>query len=268
MNKAAPAPTSSRWRKLPAWLRLPYEAWVYLSSLALFGIGGLVLSLAAFVLYVLLPRRVGKAVGRRGLTGLFRFFTWYLQLWGLFKLDLAAADELADEEGLIVAPNHISLWDVVFLISRLPNVVCITKTSAMRNPIYGGFARLAGYIPNRSPKTMVKLAAEELEAGAHLLVFPEGTRTVTPPINSSFKGGFALIAKRARASIHTVFLSASAPLLSKGRPFFAFTKLPYHYRIRLGERVDIPPGTDTKTFLSDLREHFVAHLPPDPRRDG
>ncbi|MFP6873427.1 MAG: lysophospholipid acyltransferase family protein [Verrucomicrobiales bacterium] len=255
---------ASFWKRIPHWLRLPYECWVYLSSLALFGIGGLIFSFLAFVIFLLLPKPLGKRVGRTTLSALFRFYTCYLQAWGLIKLDIKSVDSLAGQRGLIIVANHISLWDIVFIISRLPNVVCVAKASIMRNPIYGGFARLAGFIPNSPHINMVKQGTKELKSGAQLLIFPEGTRTVELPINS-FKGGFAVIAKKAQAPIRTLFISATSPLLSKGWPLIKLPDFPYHYTITSGQSFQVPAETETRSFLKALHCHFCKNLPADPR---
>ena len=93
------------------------------------------------------------------------------------------------------------------------------KAKIWDNPVLGGGARLAGYIRNDSPRGMVRQAASELRAGHSLLVFPEGTRTRSRPVNR-FKGGFALIAKRAGAPVQTVFIETDSPFLGKGWPAF------------------------------------------------
>ena len=58
-------------------------------------------------------------------------------------------------------------------------------------PLYkllGGSARLAGYIRNDAPLPLVRRAGAALREGANLLIFPDGTRTVRPPVGP-FKGG-------------------------------------------------------------------------------
>ena len=109
------------------------------------------------------------------------------------------------------------------------------KAKIWDNPVLGGGARLAGYIRNDSPRGMVRQAASELRAGHCLLVFPEGTRTRSRPVNR-FKGGFALIAKRAGAPVQTVFIETDSPFLGKGWPAFKRPRFPVVYRVRLGER--------------------------------
>ncbi len=87
---------------------------------------------------------------------------------------------------------------MLLVVSRLPRITCIMKAELCDNILLGGGARLARYIRNDSPRSMVKLAVEEIGRGSQLVVFPEGTRAVRLPVNR-FKPGFAMIARRAGA---------------------------------------------------------------------
>ena len=86
------------------------------------------------------------------------------------------------------------------LVARLPRSACIMKASLMGNFFLGAGARLARYIRNDSALGMVRLAVEDLKAGGQLVLFPEGTRTTTAPINP-FRPGVTLIAKKAGVPI-------------------------------------------------------------------
>ena len=176
------------------------------------------------MLYLLLPRRISAPLGQYALMILFNGFLFALKASGIVKCDLSALDALRDERSLIIAPNHPSLLDVVLVVSRLPHVVCIMKAEIQDNLLFGGGARLADYIRNNSPFAMIRSAAAAVRAGSQLLVFPEGTRTREDPVNP-FKGGFALIAKSARApsrrflSRPTRLFSAKAGRYSRSRRF-------------------------------------------------
>ena len=160
--------------------------------------------------------------------------------------------------GLIIAANHPGLLDAVLVISRLPRVVCIMKAEIWDNIFLGGGSRLAGYIRNDTPVNMIRLAADELQRGQQLLVFPEGTRTRKKPIND-FKGGFALIAKRARVPIQTVFIETDNPCLSKGWPFSKKPIMPVTFQVRLGKRFEV--NGDVQTFVAELEDYFRSELP-------
>ena len=230
-----------------------------MSSFALFGIGGLIFTLVSSLLYPILPREFGIRFGRRTVHYLFRFFIGYVRFWGLIRFDLKAIDALRGQKNIIIAPNHVSLIDAVFIISRLPNVGCIMKAKIWDNPFLGGGARLAGFIRNDSPGNMVKLAAKELETGAPLLIFPEDTRLITPPLNP-FKGGFALIAKRANARIQSVFIESDSRFLGKNWSFLKIPNMPIHYKVRLGESFEIGDEENIKDFLLRLEAYYKSEL--------
>jgi 1-acyl-sn-glycerol-3-phosphate acyltransferase len=187
----------------------------------------------------------------------FRFFLGCLRATGLFRCDLRALDALRAEPGLVIAPNHPALIDVVLITSRLPRVTCIMKAELWDSPLLGGSARLARYIRNDSPVSLVRLAAREVKQGSQLLVFPEGTRTVKPPVNA-FKGGFALIAKHAGVPVQTVFIETNSRYLGKGWPLYRMPALPLYYRVRLGQRFTVEG--DVKAFTARLEAYFANQL--------
>lgn len=250
VKRGAPRPVA----RLP---RLIYEYLVFYGSLAVFGVMCSLWGLPAAVFYHLLPRRTGASLGRFVTMAAFRGFVGFMEMGGMIKCDLEALDILRAEPSIVIAPNHPSLLDAVLVISRLPDVACIMKAKIWDNPLLGPGARLAGHIRNETPASMVKLAAKELAAGHHLLVFPEGTRTVHKPINA-FKGGFALIAKKAAAPVQTVFIESNSPFLGKAWPLFKKPEFPHTYRARLGRRFEV--GDDVQGFLAELERYYRAEL--------
>lgn len=238
-------------------LKRLYEYFVLYAGLLLFALICLVWSLIATVLGPILPRRIGEPLGRFAIMAGFRFYLEVLRLTGIVKLDLSALDALRSEKALIIAPNHPSMIDVVLIASRLPNLVCIMKASIWDNLLLGGGARLAGYIRNDAPVNMVRLAADAVSKGTPLLIFPEGTRTVTPPVNE-FKAGYGLIAKKAAAPIQTVFIDTNCRFLGKGWPLFKLPEFPLIYRVELGKRFE--PQEDVKNLITGMEEYY-RHYP-------
>ncbi len=238
-------------------IALPYEYLVFYGLLALFGIGGLIVSLVAVVLGPILPCRLGAPVGKFIIMTGFHWLTSVMRLCGILKCDLSALDALKGETALIVAPNHPSLLDAVLIVSRLPGAVCITKAPIWDNLFLGGGARLARYIRNDSPTNLIKHSTEEVRTGRPLLIFPEGTRTRREPINR-FKAGFALVAKRAQAPVQTVFIECASPFFGKGWGLLKKPEFPMIYRIRLGRRFEV--GADLRGFVLELESYYRAEL--------
>jgi len=224
----------------------------------------------AMILHPLLPVARGRSLGRRVIMGGFRSYIAFLTRIGACRFDLHALDALRGAGPLILAPNHPSLLDAVMVISRLPNVACIMKAGLMDNVFLGAGARLARYIRNDSPLSMVIRATDDLATGSQLLVFPEGTRTTRLPVNPLMRS-IGLMARRAKVPVQTIFIETDSPYLCKGWPLFRRPSMPVTYRIRLGRRFD-PPG-DVTAFMLELERHFaseLAHarlpaLPLDPR---
>ncbi len=211
----------------------------------------------ALVLHAILPAGAGRRVGRRFITYVFRSYLWLLSVLGACRFDLAELDGLRDDKPLILAPNHPCLLDAVMVISRLPDVACVMKDELMRNIFLGVGARLARYIPNGHPLAMVKAACADLRNGSQLLLFPEGTRTVQPPINPLLPAA-GLIARRARVPVQALIIETDSAYLTKGWPLFRCPPMPIHYRVRLGRRFD--PPADAGHFASELRTHLAAEL--------
>jgi len=243
--------------KISAGLRSLYEYAVLYVSLALFGMAGLAYTLIGAVLYLLLPRRFGACVGRRMMTGIFRIYIAFIESTGLFKCDLSALDALSSDEAIIIAPNHPGLIDVVLVGSRLNNIVCIMKADIQDNIMFGGGARLAGYIRNDPIGNMVRTSITELKQGCQLLIFPEGTRTTAQPVNE-FKSTFALIAHKAGVPVQTVFIEYSSAFLGKGWPLWKKPQFPLTFRVTLGKRFEV--GGDRKSFVDDLENYFRERL--------
>lgn len=209
----------------------------------------------AMIAYPLLPERQGRMLGRYVIMAGFRLYLASLSASRRCSFDLEALDALRAEPSLIIAPNHPCLLDAVMVISRLPNVACVLKADLMNNIFLGAGARLARYIRNEPVRRMVQQATQDFDSGSHLLLFPEGTRTISCPVNP-LKGSIALIAHHAQVPVQTVLIETDSKYLSKGWPLFRKAPMPIHYRVRLGRRFDAPQHT--QHFMAEL-EYYFAH---------
>jgi len=233
-----------------------------IGGLLYWGVFGLLFTVAALPLRLLLPRRRAEALGRSLLHRAFRVFVGYLRVTRLVRADLDSLRALRQRrEPVIIAPNHTSLWDAVFVIACLPQPICIMKRSILRNPFLGGGARLAGYIPNGGSARMIREAADALQHGGQLLLFPEGTRTrhdrrwINP-----LRGGCALIARRARVPVLPVFIRSNSRFLEKGWPLWRRPEFPIRLSFELGEPLRPGPDESAQQFTARLQATYETHL--------
>jgi 1-acyl-sn-glycerol-3-phosphate acyltransferase len=233
---------------VPVALAVPFYA-------LLLGLGlmSLAWNLAAMLLHPLLPAADARTLGRRVIAHAYRCFWAIASASGMMRIDARCLDALRDEPGLILAANHPTMLDALLLVARLPRSTCIMKAGLMKNVFLGAGSRLAHYIRNDSAHTMVRLAVQDLRHGGQLVIFPEGTRTVTPPLNA-FRPGVTLIAKLAQAPIQTVFIDTDSPYLRKGWPLWRVPPLPLVITLRLGQR--FAPMPDSGALLQQLEQYF------------
>ena len=89
---------------------------------ALFGVGGLLLSLIWFNLLLLIVRDKTrrKRLARRSISASFRLFLAVVKAVGVLDYRIENADALREDRGCLVVANHPSLIDYVMLASIMP----------------------------------------------------------------------------------------------------------------------------------------------------
>jgi 1-acyl-sn-glycerol-3-phosphate acyltransferase len=238
-------------------LWLAYENVAMVLGLACLALLCLVWLPFAMVLHALLPRRLGQPIGRLLIMAGFRFYLRFLTLFCACRFDLAELDALRPDRPLVLVANHPSLLDAVMIISRFPDMVCVMKAALMNNILLGSAARLARYIPNDAPLDVVLRARKALRDGAHLLIFPEGTRTRNFPVDACTASA-GLIAQRAQVPLQSLLIEFNSPYLGKAWPLWRRPELPLHFRVRVGRR--FAPPTDVAAFGGELEGYFRAEL--------
>lgn len=219
----------------------------------------------AAALRVLLPRQTGRLLGRAVIRHVWRRYFQALSALGAARFDLTELSRLRGAPPMILAPNHPTLIDAMLVASCVPRLCCIMKGDIAGNPFLGAGARLADYIVNDAPKEMIKAAVADLRRGHPLLLFPEGTRTASKPVNP-LKAGIGLVAARAGVPVQTLIVEAGSPFLAKGWPILRKPALPLTYRVRLGRRF-APPAHDpeaVRAFIGELQAYYRAEIPSEP----
>ncbi len=239
-----------------------YEFLLVALGFLYWAIVGIFISLLSLFLPPLLAKKYSKPCGRFLLKNAFVIFVHYLKITGFIIIDDQALNKiLAYKEGLIIAPNHIALWDAVFIIAKIPESVCIMKGAILRNPILGGGAKLAGYIPNDSTSQMLRAATQQVLQGEKLLLFPEGTRTKKQAewVND-FQGAIALIAKKTHAPIIPVYIRSDHRFFEKNNSVFNKPKFPLRISFEVGTPLYFSAHDTVKSFTETLQQNHIKTL--------
>ena len=123
-------------------------------------------------------------------------------------LEVEGLERLQNDKGVIVIANHPTLIDVVVMMAFLPEVDCVVKEGLNRNFFLRGIVRAAGYITNSDPQTLVEGCSNSLKTGRNLIIFPEGTRTVSGKA-LKFQRGVSHVALHAGSKLRPVYLQCN-----------------------------------------------------------
>ena len=150
------------------------------------------------------------------------------QFWSRLNLALSGVsvslegeDRIDKNQPYIVMANHQSHYDVFALMGLIPlQLRWIIKMELRKIPLFGYACERVGYIfidRGNHEKAMqsLKAAGEKIRAGASVIFFPEGTRSVDGTLRTFKKGGF-VIALEARVPILPVTVLGGKEILPKG----------------------------------------------------
>ncbi len=211
-------------------------------SFSCFGSGGLLISLTLFpIIHLISPRR--DLANRRCqyvVHKSFQVFIWLMRSLGVLTYEIEGAGKLAGKGGQVIVANHPSLIDVVFIVSMLPEALCVVKKAAWSNPFLVGVMLATGYIQNVDPVQLIETGAASVADGHRLVIFPEGTRTV-PGRPMKLKRGAASIIVKSRRPFIPITITSKPTTLTKTEKWYQIPQTRVHFRITVGDSVDPQP---------------------------
>jgi len=242
-------------------------------AFALFGLGGLAMTLFYFPLLSLIhgdPTRRAAAV-QKSIHRCFRIYMWLIEFLGVLTVNVENKENLKGIEGAVVIANHPSLLDTVILMSQMDRAQCVVKHQLWNNFFLGGVMRAAGYIPNdEDPTKLIENCAAALARGDNLIIFPEGTRTPPGQLLGKLQRGAANVILSSRAPVLPVVVRCNHTTLSKGEPWYRipptklefdihFTPLRNELQLSIGETD--PHSLKTRkmtTVIKNLLEELIV----------
>ena len=157
-----------------------------------------------------------------------RFIFWVARVWSagvLFcsgvRAEPAFEAPLDPERQYVFMANHRSLFDIPALLTTLPGETrFLAKKSLFQIPIFGWALKMGGFVTiDRKDLGSARDSFAEAVAllerdGVSVLVFPEGTRSLTDDLLTFKRGGF-LLALRSGLAIVPVGIAGSARVQRK-----------------------------------------------------
>jgi 1-acyl-sn-glycerol-3-phosphate acyltransferase len=138
------------------------------------------------------------------------------------RTEVVGVENVPVGKSCIFMCNHVSNLDPPVLLPVLPGRSSVLlKKELMRIPILGTAMRMGKFVPaergqkREAAKASVAAAADALRSGLHILVFPEGTRSLDGRL-STFKKGPFYLAQETQAPIVPIAISGTEKMMRKG----------------------------------------------------
>ena len=119
----------------------------------------------------------------------------------LVRVEARYAPELEPGKSYVFLCNHQSLFDIPVLLATCPGQVrMLAKRTLFLIPLFGWAMKAGGFISvDRADRSTARQsfssAVARLRAGTSILLFPEGTRSLTNELLPFQRGGFLLALK-------------------------------------------------------------------------
>jgi len=219
--------------------------WLFLvlSSLLLFPVAVLIWALTAFFdQRLVLLHRFTCFWGS--------LYTWFNPVW---RVTVHGREKIDPDVTYVMVANHLSLLDILVLFRLFVHFKWVSKIENFRVPCVGWNMSLNGYIKIRrgqrsSVIQMMRACEAALTAGNSIMMFPEGTRSLTGRMRA-FKTGACALALRTKAPIQPILVRGSGEALPK-RGFVLQGRHPIHITI-----LDpIPPESFVGLTAEELRD--------------
>ena len=158
------------------------------------------------------------------------FYNFMLKLFSIFrrtffKFEVIGTENIPSEGNLIIAANHKSNLDPIFVasaVNKKRKMTAIAKEELFKNKILAKILNKVEIIPiNRQNPGLgtIKRILKYIKNDYALVMFPEGTRSKTDDFNNA-KAGLSLFATKAKADIVPCTIYSSYKLFKPAKIYF------------------------------------------------
>ncbi|MEN6295974.1 MAG: lysophospholipid acyltransferase family protein [Chloroherpetonaceae bacterium] len=170
------------------------------------------------------------------------------------KLQIEGLENINPDKSYIFVSNHSNLFDIPILQATLPNDFrIIYKKELEKIPFFGLVLKKSPYISieregTKSTMSSLNVAISQIQSGASVLVFPEGTRSKDGSLGK-FKRGAFLLAFRGGKPIVPITIIGSNKIFPKGKLEFNRTKI----RVIIDKPIEVT-SMQNKTAENEIME--------------
>lgn len=185
---------------------------------------------------------------------------WVMKLF--YRPRVINGNRIPEVGGALLVCNHVTYADALFLTMVCPRPIrFVVAEEFMGTKLLGWALEIFNSLPisSKNPREAITAAAQAIENGDLICIFPEGQLTRSGCL-TPIRRGMELIARRAHAPVIPIYMDGVwGSIFSYYRNRFFFTppfklprQLPYSYTVAVGE--PLPAGFNTKTVVCTFRD--------------
>lgn len=192
-----------------------------------FFIGGFLLNLLAQILLPVVPGKKQKfKIFHKAIYGYFKALIYGTPF---VKIKTIGKENLNFDQPKIIIANHTSILDTPTLGMTDPKLIFMVNNRVLNSKFFGKAIQMAGfYSTSKSYEEALDGLKEKIDQGYSIVIFPEGTRSMTSSIQRFHKGAFYL-AQELNIDIQPVLVRGNADLLPKNDNLLKTGKMTIEY---------------------------------------
>ena len=187
------------------------------------------------------------------------FCIWWIRVTNNIQSKVIGLENIPDTP-CVIAPNHQSTFETIFLQTIFPHQTWVLKRELLRIPFFGwGMATLHPILINRSEKIksikkVIEQGSARIKNGIFVVIFPEGTRNPYKKLGK-YQNGASAVAKSAGCDIVPIYHNAGR-IWTKGQ----FVKKPGVITVVIGKPIstkDMSTSLITKLIKEWTQEQEI-----------
>ncbi|MBW8056609.1 MAG: lysophospholipid acyltransferase family protein [candidate division NC10 bacterium] len=181
----------------------------------------------------------------------------------IFRFRVVGREEIPTTEGVILAANHVSYVDPLFIGAAIVErqLHFIAKADLFRFPLFGALLRWLHVVPVRKGQgdyAAIRQSLRLLKKGEILVLFPEGTRGDGVTLQKA-EEGIGLLAARSGCPVVPVYVEGTGKVLPRGKriPRVHPVTIYFGHPLRLGGET---PHRETRRGYRRLSEEIMKGI--------
>jgi 1-acyl-sn-glycerol-3-phosphate acyltransferase len=164
-----------------------------------------------------------------------QWLTWcwasfYAKVFPFWSIELINKERLVKGKACVAVSNHQSLLDIMVLFHLYAYFIWVSKLENFKAPILGQVMTLNRYISlvRNDPRTFPKMfedISKALKNNKTVMIFPEGTRSLTDYLGRFKEGAFKAAIDNKVPIVPIVIDGAGRAIPKKGKTFAGRTKI-------------------------------------------